>query len=176
MRFALEHFGTGRDSQRLISTLPLDFVKIDGSLMQGLAGSPELQQRVRAIAALAQQHNVQTVAERIEDANTMAVVWQLGVQFIQGYLVHAPGRGRAQVVSRHCARGLVSGLCVALAACSQQATSPATATAAPLQVGTAMAQPRPSAVRSTTTRAHSIRSSPPTFRRSACSTICSKAW
>ena len=34
--------------------------------------------------------SVQTVAERIEDANTMAVVWQLGVQYIQGYFVHAP--------------------------------------------------------------------------------------
>ncbi|HEY3808330.1 MAG TPA: EAL domain-containing protein [Steroidobacteraceae bacterium] len=90
VRCAIEHFGAGRDSQRLISTLPLDFVKIDGSLMQGLAGSPELQQKVRNIATLAQEHNVQTVAERIEDANTMAVVWQLGVQFIQGYLVHAP--------------------------------------------------------------------------------------
>jgi EAL domain-containing protein (putative c-di-GMP-specific phosphodiesterase class I)/GGDEF domain-containing protein len=90
VRMALEHFGIGRDSQRLIATLPLDFVKIDGSLMQGLASSPELQQRVRAIAAAAATHNVQTVAERIEDANTMAVVWQLGVQFIQGYFVHAP--------------------------------------------------------------------------------------
>ena len=90
MRFALEHFGAGRDSQRLIATLPLDFVKIDGSLMQGLAGSPELQQRVRAIVEAAAKRNVQTVAERIEDANTMAVVWQLGVQYIQGYFVHAP--------------------------------------------------------------------------------------
>jgi EAL domain-containing protein (putative c-di-GMP-specific phosphodiesterase class I)/GGDEF domain-containing protein len=90
VRMALEHFGIGRDSQRLIAALPLDFVKIDGSLMQGLASSPELQQRVRAIAAAAATHNVQTVAERIEDANTMAVVWQLGVQYIQGYFVHAP--------------------------------------------------------------------------------------
>jgi EAL domain-containing protein (putative c-di-GMP-specific phosphodiesterase class I)/GGDEF domain-containing protein len=90
VRVALEHFGTGRDSQRLISTLPLDFVKIDGSLMQGLATSPEQQQRVRAIASAAASSKVQTVAERIEDANTMAVVWQLGVQYIQGYFVHAP--------------------------------------------------------------------------------------
>ncbi len=90
LRFGLEHFGTGRDSQSLIGTLPMDFVKIDGSLMQGLAGSPELQQRVRAIAEAAVKHDVQTVAERIEDANTMAVVWQLGVQYIQGYFVHAP--------------------------------------------------------------------------------------
>ena len=90
VRVALEHFGTGRDSQRLINTLSLDFVKIDGSLMQGLASSPEQQERVRAIAHAAAANNVQTVAERIEDANTMAVVWQLGVQYIQGYFVHAP--------------------------------------------------------------------------------------
>jgi multidomain signaling protein FimX len=90
VKFALEHFGTGRDSQRLIASLPLDFIKIDGSLMQGLATSPEQQQRVRAIASAAAAHKIQTVAERIEDANTMAVVWQLGVQFIQGYFVHAP--------------------------------------------------------------------------------------
>ena len=68
----------------------MDFVKIDGSLMQGMAASPEQQQRVRAIATAAATHKVQTVAERIEDANTMAVVWQLGVQYIQGYFVHAP--------------------------------------------------------------------------------------
>jgi EAL domain-containing protein (putative c-di-GMP-specific phosphodiesterase class I)/GGDEF domain-containing protein len=90
VRCALEHFGTGPDPMHLIGALPLDFVKIDGSLMQGLAASPELQQRVRAIAEAAQQRGVQTVAERIEDANTMAVVWQLGVQYIQGYLIHAP--------------------------------------------------------------------------------------
>jgi PAS domain S-box-containing protein len=90
VKFALEHFGAGRDSQRLLNTLPLDFVKIDGSLMQGLSSSPELQRRVRAIAEAAAKRNIQTVAEHIEDANTMAVVWQLGVQYIQGYFVHAP--------------------------------------------------------------------------------------
>jgi EAL domain-containing protein (putative c-di-GMP-specific phosphodiesterase class I)/GGDEF domain-containing protein len=90
VRVALEHFGVGRDSQRLIESLPLDFVKIDGSLMQGLTASPEQQERVRAIVSAASGRNVQTIAERIEDANTMAVVWQLGVQYIQGYFVHAP--------------------------------------------------------------------------------------
>ena len=33
---------------------------------------------------------IETIAERVEDANTMAVLWQLGVQFIQGYFVNAP--------------------------------------------------------------------------------------
>ena len=90
VRLALEHFGAGRDSQGLLSALPLDFLKIDGSLMQGLPGNPEIQERVRAIVDAAAKRSILTVAERIEDANTMAVVWQLGVQYIQGYLVHAP--------------------------------------------------------------------------------------
>ena len=90
LKFAIEHFGSGDESKRLIDFLPLDFIKIDGALMQGLTGSPDLQRKVKAIADAAAKKNIQTVAEHIEDANTMAVVWQLGVQYIQGYFVHAP--------------------------------------------------------------------------------------
>jgi len=35
---------------------------------------------------------VTTIAERVEDANTMAVLWQLGIEFIQGYFVNSPER------------------------------------------------------------------------------------
>ncbi|MDE2219134.1 MAG: EAL domain-containing protein, partial [Gammaproteobacteria bacterium] len=90
IKVAIEHFGAGRDPQGLLGAVPVDFLKIDGSLMQGLTGNPGLQQRVRAIVDGAGKRAIATVAERIEDANTMAVVWQLGVQYIQGFLVHAP--------------------------------------------------------------------------------------
>jgi EAL domain-containing protein (putative c-di-GMP-specific phosphodiesterase class I)/GGDEF domain-containing protein len=82
-RFAVERFGSGRDPQGLIASMPMDYV-------QGLTGSPDLQQRVRALVEQAKAKNIETIAERVEDANTMAVLWQLGVQYIQGYLVHAP--------------------------------------------------------------------------------------
>jgi EAL domain-containing protein (putative c-di-GMP-specific phosphodiesterase class I) len=90
LRFALEHFGNDEKGMALLEKVPMDFVRIDGALTQGLAGNPGAQTRVHAIVELAAQKGIQTVAERIEDANTMAVVWQLGVQYIQGYLVHAP--------------------------------------------------------------------------------------
>jgi len=45
---------------------------------------------VRALVDAAQRRSIQTVGERVEDANTMAVLWQLGVQYIQGYFVHEP--------------------------------------------------------------------------------------
>ena len=89
-RFALESFGSGRDPQSLISSVPLDFVKIDGALVQSLARDSQTQQRVRGLVDSAKKRNIQTIAERVEDANTMAVLWQLGVQYIQGYFVNAP--------------------------------------------------------------------------------------
>ncbi len=89
-RFALESFGSGRDPQSLIQSMPLDFVKIDGALVQSLARDSQLQQRVRILVDSAKKRTIQTIAERVEDANTMAVLWQLGVQYIQGYFVNAP--------------------------------------------------------------------------------------
>jgi multidomain signaling protein FimX len=89
-RFALEHFGTGRDPRRLLAHLPVDYIKVDGTLMQGLAVDQQLQQRVRDLVDQAKSKSVSTIAERVEDANTMAVLWQLGIEFIQGYFVNEP--------------------------------------------------------------------------------------
>jgi diguanylate cyclase (GGDEF)-like protein/PAS domain S-box-containing protein len=89
-RFALESFGSGRDSPGLLEAVPLDFVKIDGTLVQGLRGDPKLQLRARALIDAATRRSIQTIGERVEDANTMAVLWQLGVQYIQGYFVNQP--------------------------------------------------------------------------------------
>jgi multidomain signaling protein FimX len=89
-RFALESFGSGRDPQGLLESVPLDYVKIDGALVQSLARDSQLQARVRGLVESATKRSIHTIAERVEDANTMAVLWQLGVQYIQGYFVNAP--------------------------------------------------------------------------------------
>ncbi len=89
-RFALEHFGSGRDPHGLLAKLASDFIKIDGSLMQGLATNNQLQQKVKGLVEVAKKRKIETIAERVEDANTMAVLWQLGIEFIQGYFVNAP--------------------------------------------------------------------------------------
>ncbi len=89
-RFALEHFGTGRDPLKLLADLDMNFIKVDGSLMQGLSTNQIQQQRVKGLVEAAKRRGIETVAERVEDANTMAVLWQLGIEFIQGYFVNAP--------------------------------------------------------------------------------------
>ena len=87
VRFALEHVGFGADPGRLIRSLRPEFVKIDGKLMQGLALDPELQTAVRDLVSHARATGAATIAERVEDANTMAVLFALGVESIQGRFV-----------------------------------------------------------------------------------------
>jgi multidomain signaling protein FimX len=90
LRMAIEHFGSGVDPLNLLETVELDFVKIDGALMQGLTDDKLQQSKVAALVDAARSKNIETIAERVEDANTMAVLWQLGVQHLQGFLIQAP--------------------------------------------------------------------------------------
>ena len=68
----------------------MDYLKIDGSLMQSIATDQALQEKVRAYVHAAPNRTIPTIAERVEDANTMAVLFQLGVAYVQGHYVHEP--------------------------------------------------------------------------------------
>jgi len=85
--FAIEHFGIGRDPMRILSQMAMNYLKIDGSLMQSIALDAELQDRVRGFVKGAEKRKILTIAERVEDANTMAVLFQLGVSFMEGHYV-----------------------------------------------------------------------------------------
>jgi EAL domain-containing protein (putative c-di-GMP-specific phosphodiesterase class I) len=89
-RFAVEQFGIGRDPLRVLTATPMDFVKFDGSLMQTLAGDFKIQEKLRAFVSSATRQNIQTIAARVENANTMAVLFQLGVGYMQGHYLHEP--------------------------------------------------------------------------------------
>jgi diguanylate cyclase (GGDEF)-like protein len=89
-RFAIENFGVGRDSGRILAQTPMNFLKVDGSLMQGIATDAALQEKVRVYVQAASKRDIPTIAERVEDANTMAVLFQLGVAYMQGHYVHEP--------------------------------------------------------------------------------------
>lgn len=89
--FAVDHVGTGRDSSQLLHHVPMQFMKIDGSLMQGMNRDPDLQRKVANLAQVARKLNIRTIAERVEDAKTMAVLWQLGIAYFQGNFVQTRG-------------------------------------------------------------------------------------
>ncbi len=89
-RFALERFGIGPDPLSLLGAMPMDFVKIDGGLIQGVKNDTLVQSKVEALVEAARERGIETIAANVEDANTMAVLWQLGVQHLEGFLIQAP--------------------------------------------------------------------------------------
>jgi PAS domain S-box-containing protein len=89
-RFALDDFGTGFGSLTYLRRLPVGYLKIDTSFVSALATSHDDQAMVRGIVAIARELGVLTVAEGIEDDETMRLLTDYGVDYAQGYLIGPP--------------------------------------------------------------------------------------
>ena len=88
--FALEHYGIDTERFQILDLLKPDYIKIDGELMHTLMTDNAMQSAVRKIVEAAGKRNIKTIAERVENANAMAVLFQLGLDFMQGHYVHEP--------------------------------------------------------------------------------------
>jgi diguanylate cyclase (GGDEF)-like protein len=90
-KIALEHFGVG-DHPQLLNHVPADILKIDGSLITGMAEDGDAQAKVRSITELARENNKVCFAEFVADASCLAMLWQIGVDGIQGNFIQEPGK------------------------------------------------------------------------------------
>ncbi|GAB4351781.1 MAG: cyclic di-GMP-binding protein FimX [Gammaproteobacteria bacterium] len=89
-RLALAQFGSGLNSLNFLKHVPASFVKIDRALMANLPANPESQQAVKEITTTAHQLDMEVIAEFVEDANSLPVLWQCEVDYIQGYFLQEP--------------------------------------------------------------------------------------
>jgi diguanylate cyclase (GGDEF)-like protein/PAS domain S-box-containing protein len=87
---ALEHFGTGLNSSTTLKHLPVDYVKIDSSYSRGLSTNQDNQKAVQEIVKMAHELNKLTIAEAVEDANSLTVLWSSEVDFAQGHYIQEP--------------------------------------------------------------------------------------
>ncbi|NOT68859.1 MAG: EAL domain-containing protein [Methylophilaceae bacterium] len=88
--FALDDFGSGFASFYYLKQFPVDYIKIDGSFIRNLAESPDDQIFVRAMVDIARAYGKKTVAEFVENAKTMDLLRQYGVDYAQGYHIGKP--------------------------------------------------------------------------------------
>ena len=78
--------------------MPVDFLKIDGSLILNLQRSPVDLARVKAIQRVAKAIGIRTIAEFVEDSETVARLRGIGVDFAQGFGISRP-QALAQIAS-----------------------------------------------------------------------------
>jgi EAL domain-containing protein (putative c-di-GMP-specific phosphodiesterase class I) len=86
----LDDFGVGVSSFSYLKHFPVDYVKIDGSFVRGLKDSPVDRAIVESIHEVAHKLGARTVAEFVEDAETLRLLAAMGVDFAQGYGIAMP--------------------------------------------------------------------------------------
>ncbi|GIF12609.1 EAL domain-containing protein [Actinoplanes teichomyceticus] len=87
---ALDDFGSGYASFRYLRLFPIDLVKIDGEYVVDLVDNPQDQVLVRALVQVCQAYGIHTVAEFVQDDATLRMLRELGVDYVQGYLIGRP--------------------------------------------------------------------------------------
>ncbi|BBH66305.1 hypothetical protein ACTI_29900 [Actinoplanes sp. OR16] len=87
---ALDDFGSGYASFRYLRLFPIDLVKIDGEYVVDLVDNPQDQVLVRALVQVCQAYGIHTVAEYVQDEPTLRMLRELGVDYVQGYLIGRP--------------------------------------------------------------------------------------
>jgi diguanylate cyclase (GGDEF)-like protein/PAS domain S-box-containing protein len=89
-RFALDDFGSGHSSFAYLRSLPVQWLKIDGAFVRGIADSAEELEFLRLINELGHVTGKRTVAESVESASVLEKLHEIGVDFAQGYHMGRP--------------------------------------------------------------------------------------
>jgi len=89
-RLALDDFGTGFGSFTYLRSLPLSYLKIDRSFVRGLVDSLDDRRVVQSIIGIAEQFDLATIAEGVEDQATLELLRELGANYAQGFHLGRP--------------------------------------------------------------------------------------
>ncbi len=86
----LDDFGTGLSSFNYLKQFPVDGLKIDGSFISQLKNSPVDRVIVESINEIAHKLGIRTIAEFVEDDETLDIVRAIGIDQAQGYAIGRP--------------------------------------------------------------------------------------
>ena len=89
-KFALDDFGVGFSSLYYLKNFPFDYVKIDGSFIKNITEDMDDQVMVKALVEVAQSFGQYTVAEYVENSDSVDLLQYLNVDYAQGYHVGQP--------------------------------------------------------------------------------------
>ena len=88
--FLIDDFGSGGNPFELLKHIPADYLKLESSFMENLSESAENQEAVRKLAEGALEANKLTIAQHVQDATSLSVLWGMGINFIQGNFLQEP--------------------------------------------------------------------------------------
>lgn len=88
-QIAMDYFGVGNNSVKMLDHVSPQYVRFHYSFTKDF-NDPGLQKKMAELMTVAKQRSIKTIVGQVEDANAMARLWQLGVNYIQGFHIQAP--------------------------------------------------------------------------------------
>ncbi len=89
-KFALDDFGVGLSSFSYLKTIPVDYLKIDGSFVKNMLREPIDQGIVKACNEIGHAASLKTIAEFVEDDETLQLLKTMGIDYAQGFGIDVP--------------------------------------------------------------------------------------
>ncbi len=89
-RIAIDDFGSGHTSLRMLRDIKPDWLKIDGAFIRDIGRDPDAVVFVRALTTLAGHFGIRTVAEFVQDEDSATLLAELGISAFQGRLIGEP--------------------------------------------------------------------------------------
>ena len=89
-KIAIDDFGSGYSNFSHILELDVDYIKIDASLVKKVATDKNAEKITKTIIKFASSLEIETIAEFVEDKESLEILTEMGVDYIQGYYIGKP--------------------------------------------------------------------------------------
>ena len=88
--FVLDEFGTGANPFQILEHIHVDFVRLGQEFMIDILENEKNQESIKNIATKASDLGKLTIAQHVQDVNSLSLLWGMGIHFIQGYVLQEP--------------------------------------------------------------------------------------
>lgn len=89
-RFSLDDFGSGMSSLLYLKQLPIDSIKIDGAFVRDMLTDPFDRAIVEMVGHVGKLLGIATIAEYVENDDTLEALREIGIDYAQGYAIEKP--------------------------------------------------------------------------------------
>lgn len=90
LQFSMDHYDASDNKLNYLKHVQLDFIKLNQLLVRRIHDKPDHFGSVREIVEVAHRSGIEVIASQVETARELAVLFETGVDHIQGYLVAEP--------------------------------------------------------------------------------------
>lgn len=90
LKIALDDFGTGYSSLQYLSKIPVNYLKIDKTLIDDIVNDNKVFRMNKMISSISKDMNIETVAEGVETIEQLEILKNLECNYIQEYLLSKP--------------------------------------------------------------------------------------